>query len=447
MQITKDNNNSTYLITELVKATSSKNVLSDTELKFIGLPYLEEKLSLTAAQDKSHQLRFFHNEYAFSLINSIAIKLVNSGNVYEDTKIFGSGISPYEIFFLERLNQLSQYSFTFVVKSIVEKEVEYSYDNFRYFQEIGNNFTAKIIGEKLFLSSQICNDINFLKFLSFAYSETGTPLAAEPLLRRVINSKENDELTNEARISAMYRMSMLLLREYPKQFQDKNEAKNFLDNAYNKLIDPNYIFPEEIRLFARVFNRNGLALVLFQNNQYIEAIELIKSLIKEIKPLSDANSFAKLHFVVLNYNLFQLYNANDEKKEAEETIKYVIELDPNDIDYKYDYILLLLANNKAEEAKDILEQMYRNGIYDLVFHNTYLGYYYIQKKDFLTAEDYCEKAYTYFTSRTNQNKNQFLYNYLFCLKNNNRYEIMNKLKKEVLTNEYLAEEIMELYDI
>ncbi|MDR0200203.1 MAG: hypothetical protein LBI43_06475 [Streptococcaceae bacterium] len=447
MQVLKNNENSIWVIKSTARILNAENLLNNFELKFLEFEFNDKELSLTANQEVDHQLRFFHNEYAFELINSVVIKLIENNAFFEDIKIIGSNISEYEQFFLKRIAQLSPYSYwiTNGTGIILEKE-EVSYANFRHFQEIGNNYSAKQIGLRLFTSEKFHNDANFLKLLSFVFSETGDPFAAVPLLRKVIKTKSLDEITNNARTSAMYRLAMLLMRELPESFQNKAEATELLDHAYKKITSKEYKFPEETRLFAKIFNRNGLALALFQDNKYNDAINLIKGLIDEIRPLAENNGFAKLHFTVLHYNLYQLYHAINEIEESEKIIKKVIALDPKDMDYKYDYILFLFENNRFDDARSLLIQMYQSGIFDFVFNNSYMGYYYIKTGDLVTAEEYCRKAYIYFAEEGYKDRNKFLYNYLFCLKNNNKIMEMEKLKNRIIDNEFLSTEIQGLYE-
>ena len=171
----------------------------------------------------------------------------------------------------------------------------------------------------------------------------------------------------------------------------------------------------------------------------MEEVKLIEALKREV----DKKKFGHLHLAVLYYNLFQLYNKSNQYELAESTLGELIKLDPNDIEYKYDYIRFLFKLNRDDEAKVVLDNLTEQG--DKVFQNNYYAQYFGKKKKYNEARRYAEKALIY--NYNLQKNNQFLYNYLvYCLKSDEPFK--NRYLEEFIDlQEPLAQEIQKIVGI
>lgn len=288
----------------------------------------------------------------------------------------------------------------------------------RYFQNIGDNWTAAYIGEFLIGNLDQQNNLAmFLKNYSFNFMELGNPLASKVILEEVIHRTKinHSKKDNEALIGCYYALGLLYIRNLPVAFRDKEKAKNMFKSAQRLLENPEFMYDTNHKIFSWVFNRNGYALTLFYENKYQETINLMNKLVAKLEPVIQITPVAKLHLSVLHYNLFQVYNAIGDNINAENELKIVIDMDPNDREYKYDYIRFLFKINNLTKAKDLLDDMYDNNMYDPVYHASYYGQYYIGIKNFERAASYCYQAICY--NFNSKQTNYFIYNYLVSLVN------------------------------
>lgn len=416
MNIKKNSEVSTSLIKDFVKQTKMEYTLNDVERRFLGFDFSTDSLSLTDNQDIEHQLRFYEKSYGLSLVNSITIKLVERTKVGEKVVINLYELSELEEFFLNRLEKIKPGDWNFEYKNIQHKilPVDYTYKAMRLYQNIGDTWTARIISDFLLKSDAlISKNSRSLRDISFNYFGLDDIFATKAIILEAVKLKAETAEENNILVSGMYILSLLYSRHLPKPFRDFDKSASYLNKAYEIIL--NEEIPVENRLFEKVFNRNGYAFILFFEKKYNETVSLMLSLIDEIKPVVRENSFSKLHLAVLMYNLFQVYNLSGNTERAQATITELFLLDPNDVEYKYDYIRFLFENGRAEETKEILDDLQENNIGDPVFQNSYYAQYFMVLDQFEKALPFAYKAVIYNYDKAQSNR--FLYNYIIAALN------------------------------
>lgn len=413
MNIEKNSEESTALIKNFVRQTNMEYTLNDVERRFLGFEFSTDSLSLTDNQDIEHQLRFYEKSYGLSLVNSIAIKLVAKAQVKERVVINLFELSELEEFFLNRLEKIKPDNWNFEYKNIQHRilPVSHTYKAMQLYQNVGDTWTARVISDFLLESdSLISKDSKLLRDISFNYFGLDDPLATKAIVLEAVKLKAETAEENNILVSGMYILSLLYSRHLPKPFRNFDKSASYLDKAYE--IISNEKIPVKNRLFEKVFNRNGYAFILFFEKKYDETVNLMLSLINEIKPVVKENPFAKLHLAVLTYNLFQVYNLSGNTEKAQATIMELFLLDPNDVEYKYDYIRFLFENGRAGETKNILDDLQKNNIGDPVFQNSYYAQHFMALEQFEEALPFAYRAVIYNYDKTQSNR--FLYNYIIA---------------------------------
>lgn len=438
----KTNLISTDLIRILIEKLNLTNTIDETVKRFINIPFDKNKLSLTHNQNIKNQLRFYNKDYAFEIINNLAIKISRLLKQKYLFKIYANDISEIELFLFKRLHELNKkihWEYIYTLKK--EQLPKISYKNMRYFQNIGDNWTAKLIGNILAKSADYWLNYSFWRDYSFVFLELGDPLASQKIIEYIINSVNigTSSEDNEALINSYYLLGLLYSRNLPKPFQNLNKSMLALNEAYTILKKDDFIVPN--KEFRKVFNRNGYALLLFYTGQYEETITLLNELIAKIEKIALKHSFAKLHLTVLHYNLFQVYNAIDMNLNAENEIKQVITLDPNDVEYKYDYIRFLFKLGKTSKFKEMLDFIAEKNIGNLVYQYSYYGQYYYLKEEYKKASYFCKKAWQWNFEADKNNK--LLFNYIVNSLNAG-LDIPKELKKHILPNSDFTAELLDL---
>lgn len=416
MYIEKSSEVSTSIIKNFVNKMNMVYVLNDVEKRFLGFEFSTNSLSLTDNQDIEHQLRFYEKSYGLSLVNSIAIKLVTKAQLKEKVVINLFELSELEEFFLERLEKVKPNNWNFEYKNTQHRilPISYTYKTMRLYQNIGDTWTARIISDFLLESdTQISKNSKLLRDISFNYFGLDDPLATKAIILEAVKLKAETAEENNILVSGMYILSLLYSRHLPKTFRNFDKSALYLNKAYQIIL--NEKIPLKNRLFEKVFNRNGYAFILFFEKKYAETVDLMRSLINEIKPFVKENSFGKLHLAVLTYNLFQVYNLSGNTEKAQTTMMELFLLDPNDVEYKYDYIRFLFENERATETKIILDDLQKNNVGDPVFQNSYYAQYFMALEQFEEALPFAYRAVIYNYDKTQSNR--FLYNYIIAAVN------------------------------
>lgn len=416
INVTKKNEAATNLIKEFVLLIDAESILNNAEKKFIDLPFSMDQLSLTDKQPIDNQLRFYEKNYGLTVVNNIALKCVQQlSESNHPLEINMSELSEVEVLFLERLSQYMINSENLHLKfnriEYIEK-VEISKKELKRFLNIADPWTAIKIGEILLQKRESQKDLDLLHILALNYNSIGNTLAAEDLLLKVIHSEVSSVRDNKIIISSFYILAMTHLRHHPNGLKDMMKAQKYLDKALELMKDDN--FAHDDRKFSSIFNRNGYALILFNEGRVDEAISLLIDKLIEIEPLiKEKGEYILLHKTVLLYNLYQCYVALDRLDEAESTLKKLIQLDYYDLDYRYELVRFYFNINNLEQGKVELDQISKLDIEDYPTHQSYLGFYYLEKNDLPVAKEHYANAYH--TNVNAKKANEFLYNYLYTL--------------------------------
>jgi tetratricopeptide (TPR) repeat protein len=152
--------------------------------------------------------------------------------------------------------------------------------------------------------------------------------------------------STQVQANAGYVLSMLYLRLHPKELQSLTKAEEFLQNAYQKLMQES--LNEDIH-FLRIFNRNGYALCLYRRGRVIEAVRLLEAGIADLKKIG--NHAYDLHQSVLLYNALQCYRTLEDYKSCEAVTVELLSLDPLFPEYHLEHGKTLLEQNKIEMAR------------------------------------------------------------------------------------------------
>lgn len=314
------------------------------------------------------------------------------------------------------------------------------YKKMRYFQNIGDTWSARKIGDALMDDKELVDNPILLKSMAFNYSGLSDPLAAKSIIERVIDKKVTSAEGNENLVSAQYLLALLYSRHLPKQFKSLLKSKKILNEAYSTCL--NEEIPMSNRDFERIFNRNGYALLLFFEGHFNETIDLMKKLIRELRPLITENGFAKLHYAVLNFNIFQVYLRAGMLEQAENQLNLLIRLDPNDVEYRYTAVRFFIENKRFEEALEVLKEIKASGSEDIVYQSSYEAQCLIELEEYEKALPLTRTAVCY--NIEPEVKNLFLYNYLVCVINLNMPVDKNFVNRFIEQDEIYENQVREL---
>lgn len=342
----------TTVATEVIKETVElfflEGKLNDVEKKFIGLHYNSAKLSLTENQSVNYQLRFFGREYAYAIINNIAVKIKTKIAAERKIEFNLYKYSELELFFVERLCELTNNIILSYKKNNNIKSVVSDFENFLYFLNKGDNVTSDIIWHNLIESKlDDTQKLSFYHTSGLMFKSLKRTLASETMLKMVI---ENDYIDKEhiaIKVKAMYILAMNYLRNNYSELRSITKAKILLDSAY-KIADNELAYLGKQQQFIKIFNRNGYALAMFQEKRVAECIKLLQEILFQISQIVNdslecENKHYQLHKVVIMYNLYQCYLKRGSLREAENILIQLIELDSNDVEYRYNYLISLEA--------------------------------------------------------------------------------------------------------
>lgn len=441
--ITKKTMEATSIINETIKLYRLEDKLSDVEKKFLGFEYNDKNLSLTDTQEIDHQLRYFTENYAYNIVNNVAVKVKNEldseskivFNTYEN--------SDLETFFVNRMALLlSNVNIIYKENKNITSLV-CTLDYFKQCLNKGDNFSAELMWNELVKTSlPLSERTEFYLMSALMFNALRNPMAAETMLNLIISDDRIDNDHKFMRVKAMYILSMNYLRGNPEIFRDSKKAKSILNEAYN-ILDLELGNEYE---FIKLFNRNGYALALFQEGKTEECIQIMEEKILAIsKIIDEKNKYYNLHKVVLVYNLYQCFKRDGQLRKAEDTLRKAISLDVNDVEYRYDLVRFLIEYNRFEEAEKELIILENSFDYDVYYQNAYLGYVYFEKEDYNKAMNYFKKAYEYNHQLNNEEEN--LYNYLVTLKACNEMDEIKFLKKKYDNFKFseFKEEIEEIF--
>lgn len=144
---------------------------------------------------------------------------------------------------------------------------------------------------------------------------------------------------------ANYSLAMLYARHHPMALRSDATATELLEEAWEVLRDLDA--SDEHVFYERVFNRNGIALILYRQKRYDEAIQLLEFAIKGL----NATRFGRgVHHTVLANNLGRVYAAAGDPVRAEPYLRSAIDLDPMFAEYWFDLASFYADENRFAEA-------------------------------------------------------------------------------------------------
>ncbi|HDT8467784.1 TPA: hypothetical protein REA94_002443, partial [Staphylococcus pseudintermedius] len=201
-----------------------------------------------------------------------------------------------------------------IVKGALEENKDEAYDMALKFLSAGDGWTAINIIKKLI--DEVNEKDCYYYDLGIAYTQIGETERAEYYL---VKSKES--LSEDRQIDSNYALAMLYARHHPRFLKSDKLAEKLLNEAYS-------CFSDNDINFYKIFNRNGLALLLYKRNEVEKAIQLLNVSIKEIsnKKLSKLDNF--FHESVLTYNLIQCYMKINSIKDVKLGFEKLLKMDP-----------------------------------------------------------------------------------------------------------------------
>jgi tetratricopeptide (TPR) repeat protein len=146
---------------------------------------------------------------------------------------------------------------------------------------------------------------------------------------------------------ANYSLAMLYARHHPAALRDDSRATALLEEAWEVLrgLDGD----DEQVCYEQVFNRNGIALILYRQRRHAEAIELLEG---SIAGLSGTRFGEGLHHTVLANNLGRVYAAAGDPVRAERYLRVAVDLDPKFAEYWFDLASFYADRERFDDAAE-----------------------------------------------------------------------------------------------
>lgn len=391
-----------------------------------------EKRSLTEAQDYKNQLRFYTIERVdrqlYSLLRSIhkfigenfEIEIYNVNALDPGSARFLKLLASKklgDVTYYGNISQLPYYNdpientVKFELRKLNQNNMtDKVHDLALQFLSVGDAWTSIKLSKRIF---EINKDDEFLYDLGIAYTMIGETETAAYYLYK---SKELGKFNRV--IDANYVLSMLYTRHHPRYLQSLQKAEDLLQEAFSLMEDK-----EED--FHKIFNRNGYALILFRRGQIEEAINILKNGIKQLRTNISLQNKGNLHESVLIYNLAQCYTKLDLFEEASLAFEELIKIDPYYPENRLEYAKLLLGYGNEEAAIKQLN-VARELNPNLIEIYSIYGYLYAQRENNQLAEKYYLKAFQF-----NNDKFEYLYDLIYMMTLNNKYEECYSLIKDI----------------
>lgn len=201
----------------------------------------------------------------------------------------------------------------------------------------GDSWTAKLVADA-YLGSVDDVDVALTDVLGIPYALQGDTGMAKLLWERWLTASPIDEAR------ARYSLSMLQARHNPRALLDLESAEKNLTLAWKRLQEEP---PTPQTEYESVFNRNGMALLLFRKKNFAEARAVLETGIATIQ----ASGYAeKLHHTVLTSNLARVVKSMGDLQEAERLFREAIAMDPEFAEYHQDFASFLSDMIRFEGA-------------------------------------------------------------------------------------------------
>lgn len=362
-------------------------------------------LSMSNSQPIDGQLRYYDENFGLDILNHLASMLSNK-IVEEENNILIRyfELSKPEFFFIERIELFSKITVMLnPINEYYEDNIIYSLSDMYKLMNIGDVWNARRAAQKLYRKNRNNND--FLLHYGVLEANFKNPLAAESLLKQVIDSSKESDEDKILKASARYSLAMLYMRVFERGIIPREKPEKLLNEGYEILNSLDSI--KNDILLNKIFNRNGYALVLFEKRQLDTAESLMRDLLLLAQPLVKKEPRAKLHVAVLTYNLFQVEEAQH-YKDYMKTIIEASRLDPNDGDYIFDIIRRKLQREDFSDIAKLLSKIQKLKIPNLEYYYSYMSNYKLHLNKQQEALELAIKAYYYNWDHTKNN--YFLYN-------------------------------------
>lgn len=362
-------------------------------------------LSMSNSQPIDGQLRYYDENFGLDILNHLASMLSNK-IVEEENNILIRyfELSKPEFFFIERIELFSKITVMLnPINEYYEDNIIYSLSDMYKLMNIGDVWNARRAAQKLYRKNRNNND--FLLHYGVLEANFKNPLAAESLLKQVIDSSKESDEDKILKASARYSLAMLYMRVFERGIIPREKPEKLLNEGYEILNSLDSI--KNDILLNKIFNRNGYALVLFEKRQLDTAESLMRDLLLLAQPLVKKEPRAKLHVAVLTYNLFQVEEAQH-YKDYMKTIIEASRLDPNDGDYIFDIIRRKLQRENFSDIAKLLSKIQKLKIPNLEYYYSYMSNYKLHLNKQQEALELAIKAYYYNWDHTKNN--YFLYN-------------------------------------
>lgn len=405
MQITKSSNDELDIIKSIVKKLNFENNLTDLQKRLLQFDYKKNTLSMSNSQPIDGQLRYYDENFGLDILNHLASMLSNK-IVEEENNILIRyfELSKPEFFFIERIELFSKITVMLnPINEYYEDNIIYSLSDMYKLMNIGDVWNTRRAAQKLYRKNRNNND--FLLHYGVLEANFKNPLAAESLLKQVIDSSKESDEDKILKASARYSLAMLYMRVFERGIIPREKPEKLLNEGYEILNSLDSI--KNDILLNKIFNRNGYALVLFEKRQLDTAESLMRDLLLLAQPLVKKEPRAKLHVAVLTYNLFQVEEAQH-YKDYMKTIIEASRLDPNDGDYIFDIIRRKLQREDFSDIAKLLSKIQKLKIPNLEYYYSYMSNYKLHLNKQQEALELAIKAYYYNWDHTKNN--YFLYN-------------------------------------
>lgn len=151
------------------------------------------------------------------------------------------------------------------------------------FIHVGDGWSSEVLLQKVF---QYTKNKKIHYLMSFSLNMQNRSLEAEYYFNQWKENGNNADL-----VQANYMLSMLYLRHHPKHLLSIEKASSYLQKAYNVLLEDKNISLDTN--FEKVFNRNGYALVLFKKGHVESALALLKEQLQILNMSSEKHFMHK----------------------------------------------------------------------------------------------------------------------------------------------------------
>ncbi|SCZ53981.1 TPR repeat-containing protein [Arthrobacter sp. UNCCL28] len=206
----------------------------------------------------------------------------------------------------------------------------------------GDAWTALNLGQRLQETEQSPRVWNLLALASAMLDAT---IQAEFYYERWRDSGEPLDA-----VRALYGKAMLYARHHPSGLRSLDRSEALLNEAYAIIqgLTPDERENDNV-VFDEVFNRNGLALILFRRGNVDDAVRLLRW---GIEKLTLTGEKVAIHRSVLIYNLAQCHKQSGDPAAAISTYVELLDVDPHMPEYHLEAAKCLASAGELAQALD-----------------------------------------------------------------------------------------------